>query len=98
MPDYLLDTGSLVRHLRNRRDATQLLSEFERLCLLPSDSVYQQWCENMVTLGEKVTVKTSTETLEGMAEAAERDGSLLLRKADGRIERIVAGDVTLRLA
>jgi predicted nucleic acid-binding protein len=27
MPDYLLDTGPLVRHLRNRQDATQLLAD-----------------------------------------------------------------------
>jgi predicted nucleic acid-binding protein len=30
MPDYLLDTGPLVRHLRNRKDATQLLSDLTR--------------------------------------------------------------------
>lgn len=81
----------------SRLDITrQLLFEFEWLYLLPDDSVYRQWRDNMVTLGKKVTVRTKTETLEGIAEAVEQDGSLLLRKTDRRLERIVAGDVTLR--
>jgi predicted nucleic acid-binding protein len=36
MPDYLLDTGPLIRHLRNRRDATHLISELTKagsLCI-----------------------------------------------------------------
>ena len=30
MPDYLLDTGPLVRHLRNRQDTTELLSDLTK--------------------------------------------------------------------
>ena len=36
MPDYLLDTGPLIRHLRNRKDATLLLTDLTRsgsLCM-----------------------------------------------------------------
>ena len=31
MPDYLVDTGPLIRHLRHREDATQLLSQLARI-------------------------------------------------------------------
>ena len=30
MPDYLIDSGPLIRHLRDRRDATQLLSDLTK--------------------------------------------------------------------
>ncbi len=40
MPDYLLDTGPLVRHLRNRRDATQLLADLTTRGSLYSFSDY----------------------------------------------------------
>ncbi len=89
------ETGKSVSRLEMTR---HLLTEFERLYLLlqKGGSVYEQWCDNLVTLGKKVTVKTGKATLEGIAEAVDRDGSLLLRKPDGSLERIVAGDVTLR--
>lgn len=30
MPDYLIDSGPLIRHLRGRKDATQLLGELTK--------------------------------------------------------------------
>jgi BirA family biotin operon repressor/biotin-[acetyl-CoA-carboxylase] ligase len=75
-----------------------LLAETERLYLaLPSgDSVYQQWRDNLVTLGKKVRVRSGETTYNGVAESVARDGSLLLRQPDGSLTKIVAGDVTLR--
>ena len=75
-----------------------LLAETERLYLaLPGgDSVYQQWRDNLVTLGKKVRVRSGETTYNGVAESVARDGSLLLRQPDGSLTKIVAGDVTLR--
>ncbi len=75
-----------------------LLAEIERLYLaLPSgDAVYQEWRDNLVTLGKKVQVRTGETTQEGIAESVASDGSLLLRQSDGSLTKIVAGDVTLR--
>ena len=75
-----------------------LLAETERLYLaLPTgESVYQEWRDNLVTLGKKVQVRSGATTYKGMAESVASDGSLLLRQPDGSLIKIVTGDVTLR--
>ena len=74
-----------------------LLVEIERLylTLLAGGSVYEEWRDSLVTLGKKVQVEMGTTTFEGVAESVARDGSLLLRRQDGSLTKIVAGDVTL---
>ena len=54
--------------------------------------VLAQWRERCATLGESVTLRLGHGTLHGVAEALEEDGSLLLRTAEGNLERIHAGD------
>jgi BirA family biotin operon repressor/biotin-[acetyl-CoA-carboxylase] ligase len=75
-----------------------LLPEFERLYLSLGDGVkiYREWRQRLVTLGKTVDVISGEEVLQGVAEDAGRDGSLLLKRNDGSISHIVAGDVTLR--
>jgi BirA family biotin operon repressor/biotin-[acetyl-CoA-carboxylase] ligase len=73
-----------------------MLAEMEKLYLGPSDAVYQEWHDNLVTLGKRVRATSGEETYEGVAESVTRDGSLLLRSAAGCQIKVVAGDVTLR--
>ncbi|TET66643.1 MAG: biotin--[acetyl-CoA-carboxylase] ligase, partial [Dehalococcoidia bacterium] len=75
-----------------------LLVETERLysTLPDGESIYQAWRDRLVTLGRQVRVKSGKTVLEGIAESVTRDGSLLLRHANGSSTQIVAGDVTLR--
>jgi BirA family biotin operon repressor/biotin-[acetyl-CoA-carboxylase] ligase len=75
-----------------------LLAEAERLYLtLPSgSSVYQEWRDNLVTLGKKVQISSGESIYKGVAESVASDGSLLLRQFNGSLTKIVAGDVTLR--
>ncbi len=75
-----------------------LLVEIERLYLALSTGgpIYEEWRDNLVTLGKRVRVKTGESVYEGVAESVARDGSLLLRGFDGSLTKIVAGDVTLR--
>jgi len=87
-----------------RRNASRLsvirclLAEIERLylTLTAGESIYEEWRDSLVTLGEKVRAKTGETIHEGIAESVARDGSLLLRGSDGSLTRVVAGDVTLR--
>ncbi len=74
-----------------------LLAELERLYLsLPwGDSVYREWREKLVTLGRRVRVISGGTVHEGIAESVAPDGSLMLRRDDGSIRTIIAGDVTL---
>jgi biotin-(acetyl-CoA carboxylase) ligase len=47
-------------------------------------------------LGKKVVVRCGDEVQEGNAEAVDEDGNLLLRRTDGSLVTIAAGDVTLK--
>ncbi|MCD6453514.1 MAG: biotin--[acetyl-CoA-carboxylase] ligase [Dehalococcoidales bacterium] len=77
----------------------QWLVEVERLYLtrLAGGAIYEDWRDNLVTLGKPVRLTSERMTVEGIAESVARDGSLLLRLPDGRLTRVIAGDVTLRL-
>ncbi len=89
------ELGRDVSHLELAR---HLLTEIESLYLALSsgESIYEEWRDNLVTLGKRVRVTAGETIHEGIAEGVARDGSLLLRGLDGNLNRIVAGDVTLR--
>ena len=59
-------------------------------------SPHEEWAARLVTLGRQVTVSGAGLALNGRAEGVGPDGALLVRLADGRLERVLAGDVTLR--
>ena len=75
-----------------------LLVEVERLylALLSGESLYEPWRDRLVTLGRMVQVGWGKNRYEGIAESVARDGSLRLRRPDGSLTTVVAGDVTLR--
>ncbi len=75
-----------------------LLLEIEKLylALQAGGSVYEEWRDSLVTLGRRVRVVSGDASYEGIAESVARDGSLMLRRADGSLTKIVAGDVALR--
>jgi BirA family biotin operon repressor/biotin-[acetyl-CoA-carboxylase] ligase len=75
-----------------------LLNEFERLYLLPDKQpVFEAWRDKLVTLGKKVKAVSGSQIVEGTAEAVDEDGALSIREADGKLTKVVAGDVTLRV-
>jgi len=84
-----LSRVEIIRHL---------LAEMEKLYLSLGDEelIYREWRDRLITLGQRVRVASGEAVLEGVAEGVARDGSLLLRRSDGHLSRIVAGDVTLR--
>ena len=89
------ESGKEVSRLKLIR---YLLVEMENLYLGLSagGSLYEEWRDNLVTLGKIVRATTDDAVYDGMAESVDRDGSLLLRRRDGTSVKIVAGDVTLR--
>lgn len=76
----------------------QLLVEIEGLYLALSggESIFEEWRDNLVTLGKRVKVTAEQTIYEGLAESVAPDGSLLVRGPDGSLSKIVVGDVTLR--
>ena len=101
-PDILSTATSLSHELGrevSRLDVIrQLLVEIERLYLTlqAGGSIYEEWRDSLVTLGRRVRVKSGKTIYDGIAESVTIDGSLLLRRSDGSLSKIVSGDVTLR--
>ena len=75
-----------------------LLQRVERryLALKAGQSPHRDWAARLVTLGKPVTVTSTGAVLEGVAEGVDVDGALLVRLADGRLEKVLAGDVSTR--
>jgi len=92
LSDELEKEVSLVGLIR------RLLVELEGLylTLAAGGSIYSEWRDSLVTLGKEVRVESGGATQVGIAQSVARDGSLLLRRPDGSLSRIVAGEVTLR--
>jgi BirA family biotin operon repressor/biotin-[acetyl-CoA-carboxylase] ligase len=74
-----------------------LLKKIEkRYCTIGlAHSLHHEWAGRLVTLGKAVTVSGTTPALQGMAEGVDVDGALLVRLADGTLEKVLAGDVSL---
>jgi BirA family biotin operon repressor/biotin-[acetyl-CoA-carboxylase] ligase len=77
--------------------ARAVLEEFEKLYLILPDGskIFAAWRERLVTLGRKVAARWGETMLDGIAEDVDASGALLIRRADGSLTRVVAGDVTL---
>lgn len=56
-----------------------------------------KWRELNSTLGREVHVVTQDESYYGIAEEVDEEGKLLVRKANGRLESVLAGDVSIRI-
>ena len=89
------ELGSDISRLRLIR---RLLVETERLylALLMGESFFKEWRDSLVTLGKRVHVESGETIYEGFAESVAEDGTLLLRRQDGSLAELIAGDVTLR--
>jgi len=57
---------------------------------------HREWKARLVTLHQQVVISSLGSKLEGWAEDVDHDGALLLRLGDGRIVRVLTGDVSLR--
>ncbi len=90
-------SDELGREVSRLEVIRSLLVEMEGLyqVMMDGGSLYPEWRDSLVTLGKKVRVTEGDTVIEGIAESVDRDGSLLLRRPDGTLSRIIAGDVTL---
>jgi BirA family biotin operon repressor/biotin-[acetyl-CoA-carboxylase] ligase len=70
--------------------------EARYLALKAGQSPHMEWATRLVTLGKPVTVSATGLELDGTAEGVDADGALLVRLASGRLERVLAGDVSVR--
>ena len=101
LPGSLLLPATSLAHLLGREvERLALLWAFlqavERryLALQAGDSPHAEWAERLVTLGHPVRVSLGDRFLAGIAEGVTADGALLVRLANGRLETVLAGDVS----
>ena len=61
------------------------------------DDVQEEWMASLETLGRQVQVRWGEQLEEGVAEGVDAEGNLLLRRADGTLVTLTAGEVTLQV-
>jgi BirA family transcriptional regulator, biotin operon repressor / biotin---[acetyl-CoA-carboxylase] ligase len=76
----------------------RILKEFEnRYQLVESgeyDAITQEWKSLSATLENRVQIRTMKNSFEGEAIDIDEYGALIVRKDNGKIERVIAGDCT----
>lgn len=77
--------------------AQAILRAIERyyLKLCAGENLRAAWIARSITLNQHIRAQTPWGIEEGLAEDVDDDGALLLRRADGSLVRLIAGDVTL---
>lgn len=55
-----------------------------------------EWAAHVQTIGREVTVSFGEELWHGLAMGVDKDGALLIQLPGGSVQRVLAGDVTLR--
>lgn len=60
------------------------------------DAAFRAWRSRLETLGQRVRATLGERVEEGIAEDVDAQGSLLIRRDDGSLATVEAGDVTLR--
>jgi len=74
----------------------RLLKEFEsHLFLIESgeyDAIIQEWKSISCTLENRVQIRTLKNSFEGDAVDIDEYGALIIKKANGKLERVIAGD------
>jgi BirA family biotin operon repressor/biotin-[acetyl-CoA-carboxylase] ligase len=63
---------------------------------LSTDELFQAWKSRLSTLGQSVIVEGVNQRIVGQAVDVETNGTLLIKTGDGSIQRIMAGDLSLR--
>lgn len=71
---------------------------YEQACKEGFAPVFEEWRKYSCTLGQEVKVIAPGETYFGTAVDIDEEGLLIVRKVDGSIEKVVAGDVSIRPA
>jgi biotin-(acetyl-CoA carboxylase) ligase len=66
------------------------------MALQKGEPIHEEWRRRLSTLGKKVRVGWGERVEEGYAESVDSEGHLLLRRSDGTLIGIAAGEVTLK--
>jgi BirA family biotin operon repressor/biotin-[acetyl-CoA-carboxylase] ligase len=91
-----LEAGKPVRRLDFARALLEELDAlYDTYLLNDYGPVKGEWLARCNFLGRQIRVTFQDKELQGTAEGIDEDGALLVRSPDGRLERVLAGDVTI---
>jgi BirA family transcriptional regulator, biotin operon repressor / biotin---[acetyl-CoA-carboxylase] ligase len=92
----MLEEGREVSRLAFTRALLEALDELYSAYLFHGyGTVREEWLARCGFLGRRVRISFQENELSGTAEGIDEDGALLVRLADGKTERVLAGDVTI---
>ncbi len=93
---------TLAQEAGEKIDRTVLLQQILReldsryLAFLAEEGdVLREWISLNVTVGKRVQVSGAGATMEGLAQGIDSDGRLIIKRDDGSIHTVAAGDVTM---
>ena len=89
--------AELGREVAREPLLAELLGRLERLyqALLAGESPHEAWRARLVTLGQRIQVRHGDTVEAGVAEDVNAEGALMLRRDDGSLLVLDAGEVTL---
>ncbi|HEX8960517.1 MAG TPA: biotin--[acetyl-CoA-carboxylase] ligase [Geobacteraceae bacterium] len=91
-----LESGGEVSRLAFTHALLEALDALYGTYLLHGyEPVRKEWLALSNVLGKKVRVSFQESETVGVAEGIDEEGALLVQLADGRVERVLAGDVTI---
>jgi BirA family biotin operon repressor/biotin-[acetyl-CoA-carboxylase] ligase len=104
-PDLSAQATSILSEtgLRVSRNSllVEILKRFEReyreVLSGEVETFYRRWNEACFILGKPIEIESDRDLVHGKALRIDRDGALIIRTDQGLIQRVVAGDVSLRL-
>ena len=85
------------RTLERESVLAAVLNAFQRWYSAPGPEVLAAWSARLVTLGQPVSVSFAGRIEQGIVESVTATGALQLRRADGSLLDLPAGEVTTRL-
>jgi BirA family transcriptional regulator, biotin operon repressor / biotin---[acetyl-CoA-carboxylase] ligase len=95
--DQITSISAEIGHEVDRASfLARILKEFEsRFMLIEEgeyDSIIQEWKSISCTLDHKVQIRTLKNSFDGEAVDIDEFGALIIRKPNGKLERVIAGD------
>jgi BirA family biotin operon repressor/biotin-[acetyl-CoA-carboxylase] ligase len=101
LPADIRETSTTIKHeLKNDVSLDNLLNRllvhmdmyYKLLQATEFDKIINIWKEKSDTLGMHVKITTQKESIQGIAQDIDETGALILKKDDGGIQKLYAGD------
>jgi len=86
------------REISREQLIIKILQELERRYqqFLAGEMMWAEWEKRLITIGREVVVHDNSQTYSGFAESIDKDGALVIRRENGKLVTLSAGDVTLK--